>query len=161
MLTLSYPTYPIIILSLGYLTLSVCRSFRNDNKNVTTPILPININIIKINLLKTEISLVIPKDNPTVPNADVLSNKISVIEKGSIIDIIRRLIKTNAIAIIITVTALSKSSSYISLLKTLIFFPPRAYVIIKMITRANVVVRVPPPALLGEAPININNDKNS
>src|SRR5690625_1217116 len=126
-----------------------------------TPTRPINIKRIKINLLPAVNLLVIPNDSPTVPNADVTSNNISSSVNGSSNTMINIEVNTKINAINVTVTAFIKSESYISRLNNLMLFPPLAYVIINTTTNAKVVVRIPPPALLGEAPINIKKDINN
>src|SRR5699024_5151531 len=132
----------------------------NISKKVITPTRPINIRIINITLLGTDNSLVIPSERPTVPNAEVTSNNISVKLNPSNIEttITDKNIKKNAINV--TVTALIKSSLCISRLKILILFLPRAKVIKNINTIAKVVVLILPPALLGDAPINIKPDIN-
>src|SRR5699024_1753002 len=139
---------------------SFVANFLKVKRNVMIPTLPINIKIIKIHLLTVDNSSVIPKDSPTVPNADVTSKNNDNTETSSISDKIIKLTNTIIIATIITVTAFCKSSSYTSRLNNFKFLPPRIKVIKNMTTSANVVVRIPPPALLGEAPINIKNDIN-
>src|SRR5699024_11104159 len=129
-------------------------------QNVNTPTLPINIKTIKTILLNRPSSSVIPSDKPTVPKADVTSKRICIMENDSVAAIINTETKINAITINVTVTAFNKSSGYTSRLNRRMLSPPRAYVMIKMTTSANVVVRMPPPALLGDAPMNIRNDMN-
>src|SRR5699024_12379626 len=106
----------------------------NVNKNVSIPILPINIKIIRITLLTIVNSLVIPSLKPTVPNADVTSKNISVMVQGSIIIIIKLDMKTNPMATKITAAAVSNSSAYSSHLQMRMFHLHLAYVTVKDIT---------------------------
>src|SRR5699024_12855935 len=101
-----------------------------------------NINNMRIVLLIDDKSLVIPRLSPTIPNADVTSNNNCIMEKGTSIDNVNSEKNTMMIANNVTVTAFVKSSSYISLLKSRILSPSLAYVIINIMTNAQVVVRI-------------------
>src|SRR5699024_8592036 len=103
------------------------------------PTRPTNIKNINTHLLNKVKSAVIPRDNPTVPKAEVTSNKISFMENGSMADNVKTEMNTKATANNVTVTAFNKSSLYTSRLKRRMLLPPRAYVMMKITTRANVV----------------------
>jgi len=122
---------------------------------VLIPILPINILSINIILPGMESVCVIPVLSPTVPNADIASNKASLSEHFSktskpIVEIM-----TIAIAVMVRVKALYINlwgifllSSTTSLLPLMELKPPA-------VTAAKVVVFIPPPVPPGDAPINI------
>jgi hypothetical protein len=74
-----YKFYPTAMGSSRYFISFGSLANKNDNK-VIPPILPNNIVIINKILLKLSIYGVIPKDKPTVPKADTVSNNISLYE---------------------------------------------------------------------------------
>ena len=102
---------------------------------------------------------VIPIDNPVVPNAEHTSNKIETNGKGSVIDKMTTEVKHIKKAIIVTTTDLLRSASCSSRLNILIDLCPLAKWKRNNKFKANVVVRIPPPTELGEAPINIKAHK--
>src|SRR5699024_2022436 len=95
-----------------------------------------------------------PSERPTVPNAEVTSNNISVKLNPSNIEttITDTNIKKNAINV--TDTALIKSSLCISRLNILILFPLREKVIKNINRIANVIILITPTSLLSDATIN-------
>ena len=98
---------------------------------------------------------VIPMDKPVVPNAELTSNMISIIEKFSVAFNITTAVKQSSMAKKLTTTDFRISSSCSSRPNTLIALCPFAKLMISNMTTAKVVVLIPPPTELGEAPINI------
>lgn len=99
---------------------------------------------------------VIPKDSPVVPNADATSKIIAITGNGSktvnnIIDEQQMIVATK-----MTTKDFIISSGSTSLRKIFTDCFPRENERMANITIANVVVRTPPPTLLGEAPINMS-----
>src|SRR5690606_16966028 len=125
------------------------------------PILPMNINKIISIFPKLLSSGVIPIDNPQVPKAEATSKKISINENFSVTDNKKIEIKQVKKANSVTISDFLISSSCISRLNTLIDLFPLAKWKRYKILIANVVVRIPPPTELGDAPINIIAPKNN
>ena len=121
-----------------------------------------NIRTMIVNFPKEDKSSVIPRDIPQVPNALVISKMISIAEaSGSVMNRIIVETMTMNIARIITAYERNTSINWISLLNICIVFLPRAKLMRKRIAIARVVVRMPPPAELGEAPINMRTLMNT
>jgi len=119
------------------------------------PILPIYIVSINIILLGIESDGVIPVLKPTVPNADITSNKTSFKEylSNASIPIVEIII--NAIAVIVKVKALYVNLEGSFLLSNVTSLLPLMELKTPAATATKVVVFMPPPVPPGDAPINI------
>ena len=99
---------------------------------------------------------VIPKDNPTVPKAEVASYKMSIKSKRSP----SKINIANTTTVIINIAKLQSMKAFIlikgviSLLNTIVLLP-LAKEMMDIIITYNVVVLIPPPVDRGEAPISI------
>src|SRR5690606_39577170 len=100
-------------------------------------------------------------DMPHVPKAEQTSNMIAIRETSSVKDKRMTEVTTSSTAKPVTTKDFNKSSSWISRLKTLMIRFPLANWKKNKIFRAKVVVRIPPPTELGEAPINIKIAKSN
>ncbi len=103
---------------------------------------------------------VTPVERPVVPKAEQTSKRISVVEKSSMADSVITADTTSITAIKNTVSAFMISSWKSSRRNTLTAVLPCKIETMLSTSTAKVVVRMPPPQLLGEAPINISRQKN-
>jgi len=124
--------------------------------NVLIPILPINIHSINIILLGMVSEEVIPVLRPTVPKADITSNRASNNEHFSNISIpiVDKRIITIAVIVKVMALRMRLSGNFLFKIETWPF--PLIELNAPAMTAAKVVVFIPPPVLPGEAPINIS-----
>src|SRR5699024_4709692 len=150
--------YPINRRSFGKRYGSSCWRPPMLNRNETNPMRPMNMNIMMMILLGALRSSVIPVDRPHVPNALVTSNMMSIRSKrlssSTVIDTMPE--NTSTTASIMTANARCRSSRAISRLKMFTRSRPRLNAMRNSMTSASVVVRMPPPAELGLAPMNMS-----
>ena len=148
--------HPTNIFPSGYF-IEVFFVFNNPIARVAGPTLPVNIVNEIISFDAVERSDVIPRDIPTVPNADTVSNKISknLNLSVSIIVIVRATIITTPSDTITTVRALITVCLDMVLLNTTVSFSPFKVKYVEKIKIANVVVLSPPAVDAGLPPINM------
>jgi len=115
-----------------------------------------NISMIMIDFPNTDKLGVIPVERPTVPKADTTSNIIAIKSKSSVTDnnIVEKIIKNNAIQVIVI--------AFITILLDIRFLynviSSCPFMVEKTTAKRtpNVVVFIPPPVELGDAPMAIN-----
>lgn len=120
------------------------------------PIRPMNIRRMMTLLPIVLKSGVMPIDKPVVPKAEHTSNSSSSKECFSVTVKMSVETKTRITAISVTINDFIKSAWCSSLLKTFTDLFPLAKWNRANRFKAKVVVRMPPPTELGEAPINIS-----
>ena len=123
--------------------------------SVSPPTLPKNISIISITRDTADRPLVMPSDSPTVPIAELVSNRQVSSGRSSTLLIMTPLVKNNTRYINKTAPALRTVSSDILLLKHCTSFLRLNTVIAESNRTAKVVVFIPPAVEPGEPPISI------
>ena len=123
--------------------------------SVSPPTLPKNISIISITRDTADRPLVMPSDSPTVPIAELVSNRQVSSGRFSTLLIMTPLVKNNTRYINKTAPALRTVSSDILLLKHCTSFLRLNTVIAESNRTAKVVVFIPPAVEPGEPPISI------
>ena len=123
--------------------------------SVSPPTLPKNISIISITRDIADRPLVMPSDSPTVPIAELVSNRQVSSGRFSTLLIMTPLVKNNTRYINKTAPALRTVSSDILLLKHCTSFLRLNTVIAESNRTAKVVVFIPPAVEPGEPPISI------
>ena len=123
--------------------------------SVSPPTLPKNISIISITRDRGDRPLVMPSDSPTVPIAELVSNRQVSSGRFSTLLIMIPLVKNNTRYINKTAPALQTASFHILLMKHCTSFLRLYTVIAERNRTAKVAVFIPPAVEPGEPPISI------